>query len=218
MSEPRKKSGLLGTLKGMVFEETPSPKLMTPVSPSTPASVGVASVVPQQIEQSKVYQSLKDAVLSRDSAYIRVLRAFEALQSVLPDEHLRFRSALATVGASGLSSQEIAAALNTHLSALESEKARFADAMKQQYETSIGAGERECATIEQAMERSKNEIAHLQQEIAEQEAKKNSIYSDIAAKKAKFDDVKREFDAACLALSQKLEADKRRILDAASGS
>ena len=214
--EAEVKGNVLGGLwtKYMGKEEVPSvasaPKMEVKIAAAgAPSTVTVNAV---QIENTPAYASLYEAVLSRVSPFTSLLKTYKSLESIIVDENQRFAAAVkALESTGGFSSDQINQAIVMHMGLLENAKKKFDKDMNEQLDGSVGSLEKEHASALVSIEQKQADIARLQNEITEAEARRNTLSATITTSKEKFASIAQTFSAAAESLGNTIRFYQQKL-------
>jgi chromosome segregation ATPase len=198
---PEKKEGLLGTLgkvvEDLIFEKSAQGEDAKPADTEQPAPAEpkqpAAKVEPPAAVQEtrapadrKIYEKLKAALDSKNSAFSQFEEMLDSLSDVIADEAMRYAAALRAVGKSyGTTLDQIIASLDVKLGTLDKEQEKFSATIKQ--------SETELAEFENRIQQKDQAIESLRKQITALETEKKDIESSISEKKEKIEAVRRDF-------------------------
>ena len=196
-----KKDGLLGTLgkvvEDLIFEKSAQGEDTKPAdteqpAPAEPKQPAAKVEQPSVIQETrppadlKIYEKLKAALDSKNSAFSQFEEMLDSLSDVIADEPMRYAAALRAVGKSyGTTLDQIIASLDVKLGTLDKEQEKFSATIKQ--------SETELAEFENRMLQKDQAIESLRKQISSLEAEKKDIESSAREKKERIEAVRRDF-------------------------
>lgn len=215
-------------LKSMVYEDAPAQKSApvdekTTKSPLMKTSSTLQPVQPAQPAQQaspEFVSAIRKVIHGRNSAFTQLLSASEKLVDIIPDGALRLKAAF-KMAADGRTVQQVAAAVDVHLSDIENEERRFKAAIDQKVSTEVGAinariatSERTSVTAAQQIEQLSARILELQQQQAAAAADAANAQNELYQKQHEIEDVQLQFKLAADAVRSELNSQKSAILSA----
>ena len=166
---------------------------------------------------------LLSVVMNRPTAYSALAEAIAALSEIAMDEATRYRSAFAVLKKTQQRTvEQIAQAVDVHLSLLESEKARFSGQSKNAEDGEITARLNEVAALSAAIDQANEQVVRVR---ADADAHIKQLQEDMSKKQARAAELAREteeqkraifqttqnFERASEVVSRTLREEKSRI-------
>lgn len=177
-------------------DATPAP----PTTSATPAAAApkavAAPVVGTDPDQAKKLAELQASVQKRlidvmenDGAPLveELMGTLETLQDSIPDERACFLAALKLLKKRSITVQSILGDYDKCLGVLEENKRLFEADIQKQVDQRVGAKQRAVADYEKAIQAKNEQIATLQQEIADLVVKKDTEQSAVSVERSKID-------------------------------
>lgn len=199
---------IFGAIKSALFET--DTEQATESNQTAPAATGEAPAPQASINASggagEMAQRLTDLVMSKPTAYSRLLQAAERLQSFIPDEAARFKGAISVEA--DFKAQDVLSAIDKdHLGALDQQLAAFnaqsAQHMAQEVDSrmqSIEATKAQVQARAQQADQLRQELASKLAELARLDEADNKLIietlRDADAKRSEIESVQARFQAA----------------------
>jgi hypothetical protein len=188
---------------------------------AAPSPTGAQPVSPTAVSPEFV-AAIRKVVFSRNTALTQILGAAEKLVDIIPDPTTRLKAAF-KMAADGRTVQQIAAAVDIHVADVESEEARFKQAIDKKIAEEVGGQERRAAAATSGIQANNTQIEQLQNRIAELGAQINTFQQDYAqatseaaSKRAEIEQAQFQFKAAAELVRGELQSQKSAILSALS--
>lgn len=173
----------------------PTPQATAPVAVAAKPVATVTTPVadPDQAKklaelQASVQKRLID-VMENDGAPLveELMGTLETLQDSIPDERACFLAALKLLKKRSITVQAILGDYDKCLGVLEENKRLFEADIQKQVDQRVGAKQRAVADYEKAIQAKNEQIATLQQEIADLVVKKDTEQSAVSVERSKID-------------------------------
>lgn len=230
MSAKENESGfaarLLHCARELIWQDDPAarkPASAGAVSPNEKSSGAALQGRPVLPAHNEMTAELLALVMNRPTAYSALAEAIAALSEIAMDDGTRYRSAFAVLKKTQQRTvEQIAQAIDVHLSVLESERLRFAAQSKNAEDGEITARTNEIGALHAAIEQGEKEIAklradtdahirQLQDEMTDKQARAAELSRETEQKRNAIARTTQNFDAASLAVKDKLSEEKARI-------
>ena len=143
--------------------------------------------------------------------YIEFKQSIQNLAKMDMDEPTVYKSAYATAQTLGATPQKLIESARDYLNVLEGEGGKFANALASQRSKQIDGGLQEIQRYEQSVKVKKDQIAKLQKEIDDSEAKLKSMKSEIKESSTKIEATKSDFTVSLGNLVQQIQLDIENI-------
>lgn len=163
--------------------------------------------------------TLKQATFRRVTSYTTLLETAQRLVSVIADPMMRLRAAYATVNGAGRDVAAIAAAIDMHISDLETERQKFKSGVDQKRTNELGTMKQSMVTLNQSNEQLKqsiesirSQIAGLEQQIQTNTTEISTTNGKVSQREAELARVEQEFDTAATYVRTELEQQKATIV------
>jgi len=216
---------LLHGAKDLVWQDDPAVRKPAPAAPEVKpqAAVNVRLVASAAPIANPMATELLSVVMNRPTAYSALAEAIAALSEIAMDEGTRYRSAFAVLKKTQQRTvEQIAQAIDVHLSVLESEKQRFAAQSKHAEDDEISARINDIAALHIAIDQTDEQIVALradtdarikllQDEIATKQARAAELSHEMEQKRRAIAQTTQDFEAATEAVGTKLKDEKSRI-------
>lgn len=202
--------------KYMGTEAEETPPVMQPTKVTAPG-VAVAQLArvteeQEQIESTPAYRMLHESVLSKVSPFTSLLKTDKSLESILPDSNQRLIAATkALESTGGYSFVQINQAIAMHVTLLESAKKKFEKDMSEQLAQSVGSLEKEHCEVASSIEQKRADVARLQNEIAQAEARQGTLDASIAAAKERIESGAKTFNSAVTHLDSIIKSYQQKL-------
>lgn len=219
-----KKEGLFSNLgkvvEDLIFEK-PAEEETQPVEPvdapkpqdtATAAKDAPAPDVretPPKVDH-KIYEKLKAALEGKESAFSLFIDMYNSLSDVITDEAMRYAAALKAVGKSnGITLDQIIRAMDDKMGALDSEKEKFSETVKQ--------SEDELGKFQSQLEQKDQSMASLRKQIEALEAEKKDLEKTISEKASKIESVRKGFFSTVEVVKAEISQQKEIIMKYVQG-
>lgn len=200
---------LLHGAKDLVWQDDPAVRKPAPAAPEVkpPIAVNVRLVASTAPVTNPMATELLSVVMNRPTAYSALAEAIAALSEIPMDEATRYRSAFAVLKKTQQRTvEQIAQAVDVHLSVLESEQVRFSGQSRSAEDGEITARVNEIAALNAAVDQSRTQIDKLR---TDTEARIRQLEEDASKKQSRAIELTREVDEkkqAILQTTQQFEA------------
>jgi hypothetical protein len=221
---PRFATRLLQGARDLVWQDEPvlqRPAQTAGGDQEASASAQVSLAQPQA--DNSLTNELLSVVMSRPTAYSSLADAIAALADVPLDEATRYRSAYAVLKRTQQRTiDQIAQAIDVHISMLESEKVRFAAQSRHVEEEEIASRMAQVVALDDDMEAQARQIValqtdtgaqvrRLQEEIARKQAHVAELKYEADQRRQAIARTKEDFDAAGKAVLNRLTREKSLV-------
>lgn len=221
--------GLLSKI-GLVEEvqpgAAPAPVASNPNPVPIPVSVPAAPVKPT-VSQDQARIAAADQVakeqleLAIDNANANVAEEFLAamgpLAKAIPDERVRYQTALQLTIAKSGSIPQLVGDFDSCLGALDDKSREFESQLKARFEQRVGAKVQQVKTLEEQISAKQQQYLSLQQEIQDLITRKGQEQSGITEEQAKLDLAQERFTIQYGAMRRMVEEQKGKIAQYGEG-
>jgi hypothetical protein len=125
--------------------------------------------------------------------YLEYKNSLKSIESVIPDEPMRYKSAFEMAKTMGLSKEKLVQSANHYLTVLTSEDKKFKDALENQKAKQIQGRTDQLATIEKAIVDKQKMIDNLTKEIEASKEQLKSVRNEINDAVVKIDVTNQQF-------------------------
>jgi hypothetical protein len=220
MSEP-KKGSWFGGLKSLIVEEVPE-NGTTPAAPSgqptvTPASTlpMVASIptpAPVAVVDPSVQKKLEEGLAAEaPPGYAEIINNLTALAEDVTEERARYRAAIRMAAKNGHSQVALLGDMDRCIGILEAKNTEFADEVKRQIETKVGARRASIANREAEITAKTELMARLQQEIGQLQQDNLTESEQISSETSKITSIGNNFRFAYQAVLSNIQTIRNKI-------
>jgi chromosome segregation ATPase len=210
----------LNSIKGAIWEDDPNATQQSaaPASPAaTPSVVATRNVSAASSVNAEMVAAIRTNTLNRKTPYTALLETATKLESVIPDEVTRIKAAFATVGGQR-TVESILQAIDVHVSDVDGERMRFAQATEQRRKTELSSlnaaltqVNESTAQMQANIEALNRQIQTANETINANTIKASDLSSQIFARTAEFDQAQQQFDAAAGVVRGTLEQQRTAI-------
>jgi chromosome segregation ATPase len=130
---------------------------------------------------------------------------------MIPDEITRFRAALATATAMGVTPQSLVDDTSYYMGILKTEAGKFEATMASVVKNNITSKETQIKNIDDETQKKAEEIKRLTDEINELQSQKGAISNEISQQKAKVEQAHNNFGATLKVFIDKINTDLEKI-------
>jgi len=214
--------GLFDVIKGAILEDE-SPHVEAPPNQGKPLQTapGQASAPSAPVAENEFVPVLRQVIKGRQTAYTALLAADDRLVNVIPDRTMRLKAAFEMVRGDGRDLPQLMAAIDVHLTDLNSQKLSFSQALEHKKAESSDASQAELDAIAPANQAAQDSIKQLQdqvQALKDQINQRNQRAAELQAKlqadARTYDSKKQLFDAALALVGSELSNQKTIIFTA----
>jgi len=221
MSEPEKK-GIGSRLWSLVTEDVPDKNdAQAPQAPTAPVGVPMSPAVasmpfqvsaPVAVIDPVVRKKLEDSISAEAPAgYAEIVNNLVTLSEDIPDERSRYRAAIRLAGKAGHTLDHLLGDLDKCVGILEAKAREFADEVKRQIDTKVGARRTSIAQRESEITSKTQLIVQLQGEIAQLQQANLTESEDIASETAKITGIGNNFNLAYQAVHAAVIEQRNKI-------
>lgn len=233
MSNEEKKAGKswLSSIASFVVESDEKPAAaQTPAQPqpqamAAPAVPGqpVQYIAPLPINSMApdpdMIAQLRDVVAKKPSAYSAFLEQAATFESIIPDETMRLRAAIASVLKSGSRTfEQISGSIDMHIADVEGQRVLFKGVSDQRRRTEVDAPKQRAdqlhnqnVQIAQQIEQRQQEIQRLQEQAAQNDTETNQLLMQSQAAEADIGSVENRFGLSVDFVKNELAAKKQLL-------
>ncbi|MBC8110539.1 MAG: hypothetical protein H7Y04_05710 [Verrucomicrobia bacterium] len=170
---------------------TPPPVTTTmPPVPQTIVSSGTAAL------DQRIFDSLLKALESNNMQgfdYFEFKNALKTLESIIPDQSMRFRSAFATAASMGVTVDKLLESGKYYKEVLAKEQQKFSDALASQTDNGVVAKQKEIERLNQTIQQKSQQIQQLTQEIQTHQGEIANLQTTMAEVTTKIEVTKNNF-------------------------
>ncbi len=157
--------------------QTPAgkPETAAPATPSQPMSTSTPSSpppLPVSTQVTGVDQRIFDSLLKalednnqQGFDFLEFKNSLQTLQSIIPDESVRYKSAFATAATMGLTVPKLLESAKFYQAVLSREKENFDKAVTQQVDLSVNAKQKDVESLQKMIQQKSEQIKKLTEEI-----------------------------------------------------
>jgi chromosome segregation ATPase len=143
--------------------------------------------------------------------YLEYKNSLKSIESVIPDENVRYKSAFEMAKTMGLTKAKLIESANHYLSVLKSEESKFKDALNNQKTKQIQGRADQLKSVEKAIEDKKKMIEQLTKEIESSTAQLDTVKKDINDAVLKIETTNDQFHASYSLVYGQIQEDVSKI-------
>ena len=214
--------GLFDVIKGAILEDE-SPHAKAPPIQGKPLQTapGQAPVSSAPVAENEFVSVLRQVVRGRQTAYTALLAADDRLANVIPDRTMRLKAAFEMVRGDGRDLPQLMAAIDVHLTDLNSQKLSFAQTLERKKAEACGASQAELDAITPANQAAQDSIKQLEDQvqalknqISQRNQRATELQAKLQADTRTYDSKKQLFDAALALVGSEISNQKTIIFTA----
>jgi chromosome segregation ATPase len=215
--------GLFDVIKGAILEDDSPEHTKTAPIQGRPlqAAPGQEPVPSAPAVENEFVPVLRQVVKARQTAYTALLAADDRLVNVIPDRTMRLKASFEMVKGDGRDLPQLMAAIDVHLTDLNSQRLSFGQALERKKTEACDASQAELDAITPANQAAQDSIKQLEaqmQALKEQINRRNQRATELQAKlqadARNYDSKKQLFDAALALVSSEISNQKTIIFSA----
>ncbi|MCP3929039.1 MAG: hypothetical protein GY705_08060 [Bacteroidetes bacterium] len=143
--------------------------------------------------------------------YMEYKQSLNSLKNMAMDEQTRFRSAFAMAQTMGATPGNLIEAATHYIKILESEEAKFEQALLKQHSKQIGSKETEIKQLDRLIQEKKKQIEKLNEEIKSHQVVANKMKSQMSTAAGKIETTKNNFIASYNTLVSQIQDDVEKM-------
>jgi chromosome segregation ATPase len=184
MADKKKGGGITGFLErhGVLMDDatgSDSSSAAASAASSTIAALNSLQQAPAGTVNQETLQQLLDAAIGQSTDYGKFMTAANALAAQIPDEYSRLKTAFLVEKAHGASLDALLKGIQTGLDVLEQKKVTFNGEFEEHFRKEVATRQDESEETRKAIDERKNQIAALQSQVADLEAKDQAQQAEI---------------------------------------
>lgn len=214
------KAGVIEVSDDPIEGAKPADKPIT--SPPQPSAIKVETVEERkQIAEidTMVREQLANAMADSGAKLVEELGdLLETLGESIPDEKLRYSTAIKILNKKGSSVSAICNDIDRCIGVLEQKDREFNATLNDQFNKRVGGKTQQAAACEEQIAVKRSQIDKLQSEIAELNVQHGNATAGIVEEKEKLEQVKNRFQTAYVAMRNEIDAQRAKITQYGEGA
>jgi len=143
--------------------------------------------------------------------YLEFKNSLKSLESVIPDENMRYKSAYEMAKTMGLNKEKLVQSANHYLGILTAEDKKFKDALSNQRAKQIQGRADQLAAVEKSILDKENMIKSLTKEIETAKSQLQAVRNEINDSVVKIDSTNQQFVASYNLVYSQIDGDIKKI-------
>jgi chromosome segregation ATPase len=212
-----KKKSVFDSIKGAFIQEQPGMEDQDEAAPTTravPANSAFAPIAQPVLRDTSGDEKAKKTLLEAIEAnsldsydYLKFKTSVQALAADIPDEKLRFKTVFATAKAMSVSKDKLVQTAQHYITVLDQELKKFDEAVSEQVDARITAGETKVKSLEDNIASKQEQIQKLTDDINLLTQERATLVAKITDDKATIDSRRNSFVAAHGTMVQEINKD-----------
>jgi chromosome segregation ATPase len=185
----------------------------TPVKQDSPPPVSEKPTATTSADQ-RIMEALQKALDDNNLPgfdYLEFRNALKALEAIIPEEAMRYKSAFATASAAGLSVDNLLKSGVHYKEVLGGERQKFENALNQQIDHSVIAKKQQIAELQRDIESKHGLIEQLLREIEEHQQLSSQLAAEVNEVVQRIEATKHNFQSTLAVIVDQIENDLRNI-------